>query len=188
MPISAGTLAVSQGIFDATGGIQGNVSVGSGARLKARGTLTGNVGSSGGSTLTLTGNTIINGNTALSGTFDVGSQTASFTTGHTTQVTTTTISGGADRCTDGYQAAGNFSGYGTLLAPITSPNTGTQTITAAGGTLSLGTFAATDCLSGYANGRWFESAEFVQLELHHARQLRDGRWRLDQFIQRRAHE
>jgi autotransporter-associated beta strand protein len=150
MPISAGTLAVSQGIFDASGGVQANISVSSGAQLKARGTLTGNVGSSSGSTLMLTGSTIVNGNTAISGTLDVGSQNISFTTGHTTQVTTTNLSGGVITAPDGYQVGGNVSGYGTLLAPITNPNTGTQTITASGGTLSLGTFAASDSLSGYA--------------------------------------
>lgn len=148
-PISATTLTVNAGTLDAQGGIQALIVLHGSAQLKARGTISGGSSTVSTSTVTLTGNTTFSGATSLSGTLEVGSQTASFATGNVPQIGTATIAGGLISSPDGYQLSTGISGYGTVSSAITSSNTSGQSISASGGTLSIGTFAAADSLSAY---------------------------------------
>jgi autotransporter-associated beta strand protein len=147
--IVANSVFVTQGILDAQAGIQAAISVSSGAQLKTRGTIAGGISSSTGSTITLTGGAVITGSASIGGTLDVGSQTVFFTPGYTTQVTSTTLSGGIISAPDGYKIATGLSGSGSLIAPI-SNTSGSQNFIVSSGILSLGTFAASDSLAGYS--------------------------------------
>ena len=63
-------------------------------------------------------------------------------------VGTATIAGGLISSPDGYQLSSGISGYGTVLSTISSSG-GATSISASNGTLSIGSFAAADSLSGY---------------------------------------
>jgi autotransporter-associated beta strand protein len=150
--VSASILTITQGIFDAQGGINAAIDVGPGAQLKLRGNMVGSFSAGPTGTITLTGATIVTGATSIPGTFDVNNQTVVFNAGDNPQVATTGIAGGLISSADGYTLLGPLSGYGTIASTVSSgTGAATRSITASGGTLTVGTYAASDSLASYTD-------------------------------------
>jgi fibronectin-binding autotransporter adhesin len=158
-PINASTVTVSQGVLNSQGGITSNVSVSAGAQLQLRGNLIGSLSSASGGVVTLIGPTVMSGAVSVSGLLEVVGQTAVFSPGDAPQVITTTIAGGVISSADAY-AVGTLSGYGTVTSTISNA-TGvlSPAISAAGGTLALGTYSSTDSLANYTGSLIAGSAQ-----------------------------
>jgi hypothetical protein len=103
-----------------------------------------------GSTTTLTGAAIVTGSSNVGGTLAVGASTLAFTDAGDPLVSSTTIAGGVITSPGVYKIGATLSGHGLVASRIGSAaSIPPASITALGGPLTLGTFAAVDSLSGY---------------------------------------
>jgi hypothetical protein len=149
-PVSAAEVTVSAGVLDVQAGVKGNVSAEAGGQLMLRGTLEGSLLGAPGGKVTLTGATIVLGGVTTGSTLEVGGQTLALSNPSQSNVLATTIAGGVITSPVSYIIGSTLSGHGAVLAKLDSnPSITPATITALGGPLTLGTFAASDSLSGY---------------------------------------
>ena len=149
-PVTASSVVVAGGVFDAQAGVKANVTATAGVQLKIRSVLDGNLFGAAGSTTTLTASTAVTGAVANSGLIDVGAHTLALFAPGDPAVADMTLAGGVVTTSGVLTLSSALSGHGTVVARVVSVAAiQPASIKAIGGPLTLGTMAASDSLSGY---------------------------------------